>query len=179
MISNRVLESLLYENLCAAPLPAYTAEEQDFARRLFATYETDALPGRLTAMDDEIRDIVAAQTQNGTIALNNFVLPYRRLPYYSHGSTDVGDVSWQTPTAQITAVCWTSGSPGHSWQNVSIGKSGIAHKGMLFAAKVLAGAAADLLLQPETLAQARAAFACDAAAGYDCPLEPGTQPEPA
>ena len=60
-------------------------------------------------------------------------------------STDVGDVSWLTPTAQFNAVTWVSGSPGHSWQNVATGKTSIAHKGLLFAAKVLAAATADKL----------------------------------
>ena len=83
----------------------------------------------------------------------------------------MGDVSWLTPTAQFTAVTWPSGSPGHSWQNVSCGKSGIAHKGMLLAAKVLAGAAADLMEKPEILTQAKEEFAITAAEGYDCPLD--------
>ena len=94
-------------------------------------------------------------------------------------STDVGDVSWLTPTAQITAVTWASGSPGHSWQNVSIGKSSIAHKGLLFAAKVLAATATDLMEQPEILAQAKAEFAKATKEGYDCPLEAETKPLPA
>ena len=46
------------------------------------------------------------------------------------GSTDVGDVSWVCPTAQINAVTEAAGTPGHSWQQVSQGKSSIAHKGM-------------------------------------------------
>ena len=63
-----------------------------------------------------------------------------------------------------------SGSPGHSWQNVSCGKTSIAHKGVLYAAKVLAGAAADLMEQPEILTKAREEFNFTAAAGYDCPI---------
>lgn len=83
----------------------------------------------------------------------------------------MGDVSWLTPTAQFHAVTWTSGAPGHSWQNVSIGKTPIAHKGMLYAADVLAGAAADLLENPELLKNARQEFSEAAAEGYDSPLE--------
>ena len=33
-----------------------------------------------------------------------------------HGSTDVGDVSWVCPTAQIYTACVARGTPGHSWQ---------------------------------------------------------------
>ena len=73
---------------------------------------------------------------------------------------------------QFTATTWASGNPGHSWQNVAMGKSSVAHKGVLFAAKVLASTAADLMTQPELLEKAKAEFAVSAAAGYDCPIGP-------
>ena len=44
----------------------------------------------------------------------------------------------------------------HSWQAVAQGKSSIAHKGMLAAAKVLACVGAELLLKPELVEKARA-----------------------
>jgi aminobenzoyl-glutamate utilization protein B len=53
-----------------------------------------------------------------------------------------------------------------------MGKSSVAHKGVLFAAKVLAGTAADLMTQPQILREARAEFAVSAKAGYDCPIGP-------
>ena len=83
---------------------------------------------------------------------------------------DVGDVSWLTPTAQFTTATWVSGTPGHSWQNVSLGKTGIAYKGMLQAAKILAGAAADLMESPALLEKIRKEFNKNAAEGYDCPI---------
>ena len=110
-------------------------------------------------------------TDNGRRAINDFIIPYQPSSVYTPGSTDVGDVSWLTPTAQFTAVTWVSGSPGHSWQNVSIGKHSIAHKGMLYAAKVLSGAAAELMENPDMLADARKEFEFEAAEGYDCPID--------
>ena len=90
----------------------------------------------------------------------------------------MGDVSWLTPTAQFTAVTWPSGSPGHSWQNVSCGKTGIGHKGLLLAAKVLAGTAADLMSNPKHLQDARMEFHVTAADGYDCPIGKDLEPKP-
>ena len=84
----------------------------------------------------------------------------------------MGDVSWLTPTAQFSAATWPSGSPGHSWQNVSAGGTSLAHKGMLMAAKVLAAAASDLMTKPEILKEARDEFNITAAEGYDCPIGP-------
>ena len=59
---------------------------------------------------------------------------------------------------------------------VSIGKSGQAHKALKYAAKVLAGAAADLMEKPEILKAAREEFNENAAAGYDCPIGPEVKP---
>lgn len=97
-------------------------------------------------------------------------MPFFHTDKQRPGSTDVGDVSWQTPAAQINTVTWPALTPGHSWQAVSAGKSSIAHKGLLYAAQVLAAAAVDLLTGPELLAAAKAEFAAVAQKGYTCPL---------
>ena len=104
--------------------------------------------------------------------MNDFIMPYVPACPFQCGSTDVGDVSWLTPTAQFTTATWPAGVPGHSWQIVSTGKTSLAHKGMLYAAKILAGATADLLTNPTILKEAREEFSVTAAAGYDCPLGP-------
>ena len=62
---------------------------------------------------------------------------------------------------------------------VSTGKTGFAHKAMLYAGQVLAATAFDLMTDPAILAEARAEFAVTAAEGYDCPLEPDLVAEPA
>ena len=170
-LSNTVLEQLLHANLEAAPLPAYTEDEEIFAKQIFATYRSAGLPGTAPKYDRSVRAFVKEITGNGMKVLNDFVMPYVPSDDMEPGSTDVGDVSWLTPTAQFNAVTWSSNSPGHSWQNVSMGKSSIAHKGLLYAGKVLAGAAADLMESPELRQKARAEFDETAAEGYDCPLE--------
>ena len=169
-VSNTVMERILYENMAITPLPVYTAEEWNYANALKATYQIAALPGQNTQIDKGLLMQVKEKSENGSRALNDFLLTYVPSNVFTPGSTDVGDVSWLTPTAQFTAVTWTSGSPGHSWQNVAIGKSSIAHKGVLYAAKVMAGAAADMMESPDLLAKIRCEF--DACVGpYDCPLE--------
>ena len=106
-------------------------------------------------------------------------MPYVPADYMSPGSTDVGDVSWLTPTAQFNAATWPSNCPGHSWQMVSTGKTSFAHKAMLYAGQVLAGTACDLMTDPSILEKARAEFEDTAAGGYDCPLEPDLVAKPA
>ena len=177
-LSNQVIENVLHANLCAAPLPEYTEDEIIYAKQLRATYDTSMLPGTRTYEDFKVKKYVLEQTANGTTPMNNFVFPHTPCNPFSPGSTDVGDVSWLTPTAQFNAVTWPSGCPGHSWQNVSCGKTSVAHKGMLYAAKALSGAAADLMTQLQLLADAREEFDLTAAEGYDCPIGPDLIPMP-
>ena len=72
------------------------------------------------------------------------------------GSTDVADVSWIAPTAQIWMACYAFGTPMHSWQMVSQGQSSLAHAGMVRAARVLAATAIELIENPALIARARA-----------------------
>lgn len=175
-ISNQVLEKLLHDNMLAAPLPEYTLEEWELAGKVRETYHTEELPGTGIRENADLKSFMCKKTQGGKRALNDFVVPYYPMFTYSPGSTDVGDVSWLTPTAQFTAVTWASGSPGHSWQNVSLGHSSIGYKGLLYAAKALAGSCADLMEDPELLKKARAEFEISAAEGYDCPIGPEVVP---
>ncbi len=169
ILPNETLERVMYENMQQVPVPEYTAAEREFAEALHATYPA-AVPGLLSNSNRQVWAYANKMTDGGKRAINDFIMPY--VPYFAYapGSTDVGDVSWLTPTAQITTATWTSAAPGHSWQNVSIGRTSIAHKGVLQAAKIIAGSAADLMEQPALLEKARAEFDEAAAEGYDCPI---------
>lgn len=171
-VPNKTLEQLLWKNFDELGVPTHTAEEKAFAQALIDGYEMPShkLPGDACEEDEEIADWVDQQSQHGTVPLNDFLVPYHFSTKQSAGSTDVGDVSWLVPTAQINVVCAASHSPGHSWQNVSCGKSSIGHKGMLHAGKVLAAAAIDLFEDPQLIEQAKKEWKVRAASGYCCPV---------
>ena len=139
------------------------------------TFPTSPLCGTGAHCDPAIREQVAELTERGTRAVNDFLMPRFSGEVFQPGSTDVGDVSQLTPTAQLNAAVWPAGVPGHSWQIVACGKSRYAHAGLLFAGKALAGAAIDLLMRPELLAAAKEEFA-GRAVGYVCPIEPDAVP---
>ena len=93
-------------------------------------------------------------------------------------STDSGDASWCAPTSQISVAAWAADTPAHTWQVVAIGKSSIAHKAMLFAAKTLGAAGARLMADYELLSQAQTEFAQRTAASpYACPIPKGIEPK--
>ena len=96
--------------------------------------------------------------------------PHEHLGLKSTGSSDVGDVSWLTPTAQISVACFSSGVPGHSWQNVACGGSSIGHKGLITAGKIMGGAVIDLFEDHSLIEEAREEFKKAAKDGYYCPV---------
>ncbi len=169
-VPNSVLEGVMYKNMKELPVPEYTEAEWEYAKALKATYETHSYPSTAAMYDKAALEEMKKLTEENTRALNDFVAPLYDGYHFSPGSTDVGDVSWQTPTAQMYSTCFIAGAPGHSWQNVSVGKTSIGHKGLIYAAKVIAASAIDLIESPELLAAARAEFAENTDGGYVCPI---------
>ncbi len=176
VLPNYTLEKVLFANMQDVPLPEYSAEDWALAESLKKTYPSSGIKGLDVCYDEAIKEKIASLSDNGNRAINDFLCPHFSCEDHFPGSTDVGDVSWLTPTAQISAVCWPSGVPGHSWQVVACGKSELAHKGLLYAGKVMAGAVIDLLNDPETLASAKTEFEKRSSPGYVCPIEPDAVP---
>ena len=176
LLPNYALEEVLWENFRQVGLPEYTEEELAFAKALHETCPENPAPGFAAGLNAEMAEEARKLSKNGTLPLNSFLLPLYHTTGFVAGSTDVGDVSWQTPTAQVHCAGFAAGSPGHSWQNASCGGSSIGHKALLLAGKVLACAAIDLMEQPALLEKAREEFGRRSADGYVCPIEPGAVP---
>ena len=177
-VPNTTLERLMFDNLSSVPVPEYTEAERAFAAELDASCpHTDELPGHGTRIDPGIYMEVLEMSDKGRKPLNDFIVPFYSGNEFSPGSTDIGDVSWQTPTVQLNTACFTAHSPGHSWQNVSIGASSIGDKGTVYAAKVLACTAADIYDDPSIAEKAGAELAERLGTdGYTCPIPPGAEP---
>lgn len=170
-VTNHTLEKLLHENFSQLGVPAHTEEELRFADELSKTYEgADSVPGIGSEYDAEYAQQVKTLRNQTGRAMNDFLLPLYQGEAFNPGSTDVGDVSWECPTAQIHVAAWPNGCPGHSWQNVSCDRTSIGHKAAVHAGKVLCAAAVDLLSDPELLRAARAEFDQRTEAGYTCPI---------
>ena len=177
LLPNFTLEKHLHNCFAEIGVPQYSDEELGFAKMLAGTYpHSGKAPGLGARFDAAIEKEVLELTDNLKKPLNDFLMPLYSGNFFSPGSTDVGDVSWQTPTAQIEVVTWPTDVPGHSWQVVSCGKSGIAHKGLLCAGKVLATAAIELFENTELLQAAKKEFSEKSASGYVCPIEKGAIP---
>lgn len=161
IIPNRVLEKELFKSMKEVPVPVFTDEDYAYAKKMT---ETSDLPVgkaleklKVNLRDEENRQFLE---ERYSAPLYDFVIPYEETvePSQLNGSTDVGDVSWLCPTAQIQTATWAPNSGGHSWQIVSQGKGNIAHQATLYCGKVLGLTAINLMKSPQVLAEARAEF---------------------
>jgi len=166
--ANGVVSDVLWENMQATDKQEFAEEDIECAAELQETFPEGALEERLEDIPEEQRE-AAAESALYTDPLGPDV------GRGSGGSTDVGDVSWVTPTGQIRATTWPLGVPGHSWQIVAA-DGDFAQEGMMYAAKVLAGATADLMDDAETLQAAREEFEEEIGDAYETPLSPDLEP---
>lgn len=132
-LPNETVTRLVHANLNAIGGIDYTVEEQAFAEAIQKTF--------------------AAVPEGGELGTEKTVLDYGETSM--GGSTDVGDVSWLTPTTDLGTATWVPGTAPHSWQAVAAGGTTIGTKGMLLAAKVLAMTAVDLYSDPEHIVDAK------------------------
>jgi len=151
-VSNKVpslaLSQVVTENMRLVGPPEYTEEELEWAQRLVSTVAREEKAEQLRKSKrpgwEELVDVVMDRTVPD--AWNEGEV--------SHGSTDVSDVSWKAPTMEFGTSTWPLGAPGHSWMNVAGSAHGIGHKSLVYAAKVMAASAIDLMTQPELLKKA-------------------------
>ena len=153
-IPNDVIGSVLLKRFQEVGGPKFTDEEKEFGVKLRKTIQNVGAEAGMFAKFMQNMDPKLLEKLRNTV-LFEFVLANKMPKIAAPGSTDVGDVSWVVPTNQIGTACMVSGTPGHSWQQVTQGKMSIAHKGMMIAAKVLALSAIDLIKNPEIIAQAK------------------------
>ncbi len=140
LVPNRVLSEVIQRNLELVGAPSFSTAEKAFARR---TQEP----------------LVEARGEDLPLSLSETVLPLPEEPVLVKASTDVGDVSWMVPTGGCRVASYTYGAPGHSWQIVACTGMSIGEKGLVVAAKALAGATVELLGSPTLVSRAKADFA--------------------
>lgn len=102
--------------------------------------------------------------------------PYDGVLVPSFGSTDVSDVCWVCPTAELNAASCAVGTPGHSWQMTVQGKTPWAKKMTRFAGKVMAATAVELIRDEALLARAKADHRARVGKGYEPPIPQGVKP---
>ncbi|MFX0092256.1 MAG: M20 family metallopeptidase [Candidatus Hodarchaeota archaeon] len=155
LLLNNVLEKVILEKMNFVGSPKFNEEEIKFAQKLRETFPPGSIKNLLATLPPELQEL--KEQLKDQIMCDRVIPPFLKgkvLP----GSSDVGDVSWATPTAQFSTACCALGTPGHSWQLVAQAGMSIGHKGMLTAAKILALAAIEMMKKPELVELARQEF---------------------
>jgi len=169
MLPNKVITRRMAKVLEGLGPITFTDDEYAYGKDVAGQYPEDLRSGLLTK-----RHLPASIVNDGLAAE---VWPMRDAGEVGSGSTDVADVSWITPTSQFRTTCFALGVPGHSWANTSTGGVSIGHKGMLHAAKGMAITAAEFILDPALLQEAKEEFtASTAGRPYQCPIPADVQP---
>lgn len=150
VIANRVISDLMHKNMVETGGPKFSDEDYEFAAELSA----------LSSKEDK-RKIMSTYFAPDNIVdsiLCDKVLKVDDKDKVMAGSTDVGDVSYIAPFAQITAATWPIGTAAHTWIATASSGSGIGLNAMIFAAKTMAGTLYDLLSDKDLIISAKEEF---------------------
>jgi aminobenzoyl-glutamate utilization protein B len=131
---NKPIAEVLTENIKRVGLPQWSDADQTLAR---------AVQKDLGSPDSGL-----------AVKLDTLRAPPRDEDRKGGGSDDIGDISWNVPTAVLRYPSNIPGLPGHHWSNAIAMATPIAHKGATAGAKVLAMTMLDLLLRPELVGRA-------------------------
>ncbi|MBS3793989.1 MAG: amidohydrolase [Candidatus Thorarchaeota archaeon] len=152
VLPNKKLSELVTANMRDIGAPEYTDEEMRFAKELSDTISKEEKRAALRQTKrpgwEDLMDVLMDRSIPDPWD-EGMVMP---------GSTDVADVSWITPTMEFNTATWVLGIPGHSWQNVALNGMSIGHKSLIFAAKVIAASALDLITKPGLLEKVHEEF---------------------
>ena len=131
VLANNVVQKMMYDNLVEIGGVKYNRKEKAFAEKIYKTLRSPSL---------DLSSAKEVQSYEFT---------------KGKGATDVGDVSWMVPTAGLRVATWIPGTSAHTWQAVSAGGMSIGMKGMMNAAKTIAGTAVDIYSNPEVVKSAK------------------------
>ena len=174
-IPNRALERLLHASLQTVGVAAPTPAEVDVAAAIRQTLSEGERAGALDVMRSFGYHGDGHEFAGKHLA--DSISPYVASEAVMAGSTDVADVSWVAPTAQLTTSTAALGTALHTWQMTAQGISSNAHKAMLRAAAAMADTALTLLEDTGALQAVRAEFAAFRAENpYHNPIPADVQP---
>ncbi|MGE7368999.1 M20 family metallopeptidase [Neorhizobium sp. NPDC001467] len=170
LLPNITLETAMHENMVALGPIAFDDADLAFAKSIQDTFTDEAIKSSVRLYQIK-SDVFSNAKVDGSTPLHLGLRDFEGQSHFRAGSTDVGDVSWVTPTAQCWTPAWAIGTNPHTWQVVAQGKSAAAHKAMAHAAKAIATTGLSLLTSPDLLASVKAEWRekTDGKA-YICPI---------
>ncbi len=173
-IPNRTLGELMSRNFSEVGSPKFDNDDHKLAEKFKTTFTDQEIMNTLGQIRMFAGEEVARSLEDKSVC--DYVSPYIHLDMHMPGSTDVGDVSYVVPTAQLTTACCALATTGHTWQFTAQMCSPLAHKGMLTAAKVMALTAVDIINTPDITEKAKTELFNQTKGIYNCPLPKDSKP---
>lgn len=162
LLPNDVLCALARKNFEEMEMCPYTEEENALARAL-----SESLPPEQVQTEREHIGFYDADS----FIHSGIVAKEAASRYPITGSSDIGDVSWLMPFSTIFTAAWPVGVNAHTWQSASASGCTLGQKGMLYAAKIMAGMFYDVVNDSEILETAAAEHRKRTEGNpYDCPM---------
>ncbi|MDX1493748.1 MAG: hypothetical protein R3253_06810, partial [Longimicrobiales bacterium] len=131
---NRVVAETMHDNIQRVGLPEWTDDDQRFARAVQA--EVDGPETGLATRLSSLRGGLSEEERTAGYA------------------DDIGDISWNVPTAVLSFPSNIPGLPGHHWANAIAMATPVAHKGATAGAKAQAMTVLDFLVDPQRVEDA-------------------------
>lgn len=167
-VPNKVLGKLVHQAMVDIGAPKYDEADWKMAEDFYKTYSESEIENVYSSL--EAVGVDPECLPRGK-ALCDVIIPFFHVSNAAMGgSTDVGDTSRCTPTAQFNIATKAIGTPGHSWQVTAFSGSPIAHKGVMVAAEVMALAALRAAADPEIYKAARDEYNKSTGGKYLCPI---------
>lgn len=144
ILTNQVLADQVYESMKEVEMPVFDDEDNAFAQIM-----NEQTPNYTKLLSSgAIQEGVPIHVEIYPRAVNNL-----------YASSDVGDVSYITPTVMFFTASYNIGAPGHSWQAVACSGNEIGFKGMLYGSRVMIQTFDKIRKNPEILVKAKEEFA--------------------
>ena len=131
---NQVIAEAMYENIQQVGLPQWTENDQRFAQA--TQREVGAFESGLATELSILRPALTEAQRTAGFA------------------DDIGDISWNVPTATLSFPSNIPDLPGHHWANAMAMATPIAHKGATQGAMAQAMTLLDFMVRPELVDQA-------------------------
>lgn len=133
ILPNQVMADRIMQYLNQLGAPKWTDEEQTFAKQMQKSEGYDEVG---------MSSVITPDPKGISIG----------------GASDVGDISYITPTMGLAVACWPLGFAPHTWAATACNGMSIGQKGMMRAAEVLAITGLDLITDIAFLAAAKSEF---------------------
>ena len=153
LITNFTLEDVLADSFRKLYHPSFTQQQIDYAQAFKHTFDIEQ---SLSCIPVAVKDKQKVIDHMRNHPINDYFVETVHSDVCEMGSTDVGDVSWVVPTAQINTACFSYGADAHSWQWVAQGKSESALQATILAGDILCDAAKTLYHNPQLIEKAKA-----------------------